>query len=105
MEHKKSGKIINIAIAGIDGYSAFNPAYCATKGAVLAFVAVEVAGANIFVNAIACGGVLTQAYRHSVGGGRNGVHQLIPLVALDDQRSTSWPSISLPTSTTWSARR
>ena len=57
MEPKKSGKIINIAsIAGIGGYSAFHPSYCATKGAVLAFtrsVAIEVAGANIYVNAIA----------------------------------------------------
>ena len=42
----------------------FIPSYCATKGAVLAFtrsVAVEVAGANVFVNAIAAGGVLTPA--------------------------------------------
>ena len=63
MEPKKSGKIINIAsIAGIGGPSAFHPAYCATKGAVLAFtrsVAIEVAGGNIFVNAIAAGGILT----------------------------------------------
>ncbi len=87
MEPKKSGKIINIAsIAGIGGYSAFNPAYCATKGAVLAFtrsVAVEVAGANIFVNAIACGGVLTppmEAYLANLSEeGRNSIHQLIPL--------------------------
>jgi 3-oxoacyl-[acyl-carrier protein] reductase len=87
MEPKKSGKIINIAsIAGIGGYSAFNPSYCATKGAVLAFtrsVAVEVAGANIFVNAIACGGILTppmEAYLASLPEeGRNSIHQLIPL--------------------------
>ena len=48
MEPQKAGKIINIAsIAGIAGLSAHHPAYCATKGAVLAFtrsVAVEVAG-------------------------------------------------------------
>lgn len=87
MEPKKSGKIINIAsIAGIGGFSAFHPAYCATKGAVLAFtrsVAVEVAGANIFVNAIAAGGILTppmEAYLSSLPQeGRNSVHQLIPL--------------------------
>ena len=36
MEPQKAGKIINIAsIAGIRGFSAFHPAYCATKGAVL----------------------------------------------------------------------
>lgn len=87
MEPKKSGKIINIAsIAGIGGFSAFHPAYCATKGAVLAFtrsVAIEVAGANIFVNAIAAGGVLTppmEAYLGSLSEEqRNNVHQLIPL--------------------------
>jgi 3-oxoacyl-[acyl-carrier protein] reductase len=87
MEPKKAGKIINIAsIAGIGGFSAFHPAYCATKGAVLAFtrsVAVEVAGANIFVNAIAAGGILTppmQAYlAAATEEARNGVHQLIPL--------------------------
>jgi len=87
MEPKKSGKIVNIAsIAGIGGYSAFNPSYCATKGAVLAFtrsVAIEVAGANIFVNAIACGGILTppmEKYLASLNEeGRNSVHQLVPL--------------------------
>ena len=38
MEPRKSGKIINIAsLAGTAGFSAFlDPAYCATKGAVLA---------------------------------------------------------------------
>ena len=87
MEPKKSGKIINIAsIAGIGGFSAFHPAYCATKGAVLAFtrsVAIEVAGANIFVNAIAAGGILTppmEAYlAESDGGSPQRLHQLIPL--------------------------
>jgi 3-oxoacyl-[acyl-carrier protein] reductase len=87
MEPKRSGKIINIAsIAGIGGFSAFHPAYCATKGAVLAFtrsVAVEVAGANIFVNAIAAGGVLTPPMEAYLAGApeetRNSIHQLIPL--------------------------
>ena len=87
MEPKKSGKVINIAsIAGTGGYAAFHPAYCATKGAVLAFtrsVAVEVAGANIFVNAIAAGGILTPPMEAYLAGlsdeGRNSVHQLIPL--------------------------
>jgi 3-oxoacyl-[acyl-carrier protein] reductase len=87
MEPKKSGKIINIAsIAGIGGFSAFHPAYCATKGAVLAVtrsVAIEVAGANIFVNAIAAGGILTppmEAYlAAATEEARNSLHQLIPL--------------------------
>lgn len=87
MEPKKSGKIINISsIAGIGGLSPFAPAYCATKGALLAFtrsVAIEVAGANIFVNAIACGGVLTppmEAYlAEQTEEGRNALHQIVPL--------------------------
>ena len=87
MEPKQSGKIINIAsIAGIGGFSAFHPAYCATKGAVLAFtrsVGVEVAGANIFVNAIAAGGILTPPMESYLAGvpeaTRNSLHQLIPL--------------------------
>lgn len=101
MEPKKSGKIINIAsIAGIGGYSAFHPAYCATKGAVLAFtrsVAIEVAGASIFVNAIACGGVLTppmKAYLATLSEeGRNTVHQLIPLGRLG--RSEEYASLAV----------
>jgi 3-oxoacyl-[acyl-carrier protein] reductase len=87
MEPAKSGKIINIAsIAGIGGFSAFHPAYCATKGAVLAFtrsVAIEVAGANIFVNAIAAGGILTPPMENYLATAseetRNGLHQIIPL--------------------------
>ena len=93
MEPKKSGKIINIAsIAGIGGFSAFHPAYCATKGAVLALtrsVAIEVAGANIFVNAIAAGGILTPPMEAYLAGlteeGRNSLHQLIPLGRLGRQ--------------------
>ena len=87
MEPRKSGKIINIAsIAGTAGLSAHHPAYCATKGAVLAFtrsVAIEVAGANIFVNAIAAGGILTPPMEAFLAGAsdeaRNSLHQIIPL--------------------------
>jgi hypothetical protein len=64
----------------------FHPAYCATKGAVLAFtcsVAGEVAGANILVNAIAVGGILTPPMEAHLAGApeeaRNSLHQLIPL--------------------------
>ncbi len=87
MEPKKSGKIINISsIAGIGGLSAFHPAYCATKGAVLAFtrsVAIEVAGANIFVNAIAAGSILTPPMEAFLAEAseetRNSLHQIVPL--------------------------
>jgi 3-oxoacyl-[acyl-carrier protein] reductase len=65
MEPRRSGKIVNIAsTAGISGSSAHSPHYAATKGAVVAFtkaVAVEVAGANVYVNCIAAGGILTLA--------------------------------------------
>ena len=63
MEPQQSGKIINIAsIAAISTGSAHSPGYSASKAAVVSFTktcALDVAGANIYVNAIACGGVLT----------------------------------------------
>lgn len=46
-------------------------------------VAIEVAGANIFVNAIAAGGILTPPMENYLATTseetRNGLHQLIPL--------------------------
>jgi 3-oxoacyl-[acyl-carrier protein] reductase len=66
MEPQRDGKIINIAsIAGISAMSAHSPHYSATKGAVVALtksVAAEVAGANVFVNAMAPGGVATPEF-------------------------------------------
>ncbi|MEY3906014.1 MAG: hypothetical protein RIR59_837 [Pseudomonadota bacterium] len=66
MEPRRFGRIVNIAsIAGISALSAHSPHYSATKGAVIAFtrsVGAEVAGANIFVNAIAPGGVATPMF-------------------------------------------
>ena len=87
MEPRREGKIINIAsIAGMSAFSAHSPHYSATKGAVIAFtraVAAEVAGANLFVNAIAPGGVLTPdliAYQQrSSDEDRARLNQLIPL--------------------------
>jgi 3-oxoacyl-[acyl-carrier protein] reductase len=67
MEPKRYGKIINIAsIAGISTESAFTPAYSATKAAVISYTktaAFDVAGANIYVNCIACGGVMTPPFK------------------------------------------
>nr|WP_265093692.1 SDR family NAD(P)-dependent oxidoreductase [Pseudomonas resinovorans] len=87
MEPQRDGKIVNIAsIAGLSTKSAHSPHYCATKGAVIAFtrsVAYEVAGANIFVNAMAPGGVATpafNAYLDQIGEeGRNRLWQGCPL--------------------------
>ena len=66
MESRRFGRIVNIAsIAGVSSFSAHSPHYSATKGAVIAFtrsVAAEVAGANVFVNAIAPGGVATPMF-------------------------------------------
>lgn len=66
MEPRRYGRIVNIAsIAGLSTYSAHSPHYSATKGAVIAFtraVAAEVAGANVFVNAVAPGGVATPMF-------------------------------------------
>ncbi|CAM2960898.1 SDR family NAD(P)-dependent oxidoreductase [Acinetobacter celticus] len=74
MEPQRSGRIVNVAsIAGMSSKSAHSPPYSATKGAVIAFtksVAYEVAGANIFINALAPGGVATpqfNEYLDSVG--------------------------------------
>jgi 3-oxoacyl-[acyl-carrier protein] reductase len=87
MEPQKDGKIINIAsLAGISGLSAHSPHYSASKGAVVAFtrsVAAEVAGANIFVNAIAAGGVHTELFGSFLANmdqeERARVFQLVPL--------------------------
>ncbi|WP_373376295.1 SDR family NAD(P)-dependent oxidoreductase [Cupriavidus nantongensis] len=86
MQPQRYGRIVNIAsIAGISSRSAHSPHYSATKGAVIAFtrsVAMEVAGANIYVNAMAPGGVATPAfndYLEKIGeDGRNRLWQSCP---------------------------
>jgi 3-oxoacyl-[acyl-carrier protein] reductase len=86
MEPRRYGRIVNIAsIAGLSSFSAHSPHYSATKGAVIAFtrsVGAEVAGANIFVNAIAPGGVATpmfDEYLDKIGvEARNRLFQIIP---------------------------
>lgn len=87
MEPQRYGRIVNIAsIAAISSCSAHSPHYTATKGAVVAFtraVALDVAGANILVNAIAPGGVSTpdfEAYwARASEEERNRFNQLVPL--------------------------
>lgn len=71
MEPRSYGRIVNIAsLAGHSSLSAHSPHYSASKGAVIAFtraVGAEVAGANIFVNAIAPGGVATEMFEAYLG--------------------------------------
>jgi 3-oxoacyl-[acyl-carrier protein] reductase len=86
MEPRRYGRIVNIAsTAGISALSAHSPHYSATKGAVIAFtraVGAEVAGSNIFVNAIAPGGVATPMFDDYLARldpeARNRLFQLIP---------------------------
>ncbi|MFM5949766.1 MAG: SDR family NAD(P)-dependent oxidoreductase [Novosphingobium sp.] len=86
MEPRRYGRIVNIAsIAGLSALSAHSPHYSATKGAVIAFtrsVGAEVAGANIFVNAIAPGGIATPMFDQYLAGigpeGRNRLFQMVP---------------------------
>lgn len=87
MEEQKYGKIINIgSTAGISVTAAHTASYAATRAAVASFtrnVALEVAGAGIYVNAIACGGVLTPPMKQYLSScteeDKNRIFQLIPL--------------------------
>ncbi len=86
MERRGYGRIVNVAsVAGLSMYSAHSSHYSATKGAVVAFtraVAAEVAGANIFVNAIAPGGVATPMFEDYLARldeeSRNRMFQFVP---------------------------
>lgn len=66
MQPQRSGKIVNIAsTAALGAGSGHSPGYSATKAGVVSLTkttALDVAGANIYVNAIACGPVLTPGF-------------------------------------------
>lgn len=87
MEPQGYGRIINIAsIAGTSTASTHSPGYSAAKAAVVSLtktVALDVAGAGIYVNAIACGGVLTppfQAYLdNATEDEKRNLYQIIPV--------------------------
>lgn len=87
MTPQRSGKIVNIAsIAGLGTGSAHSPGYSATKAGVISLTkttALDVAGANIYVNAIACGGVLTPPFEDYLARAsdeqKNRLFQMLPL--------------------------
>jgi 3-oxoacyl-[acyl-carrier protein] reductase len=87
MTPRRAGKIVNIAsIAGLGTGSMHSPGYSATKAGVISLTkttAFDVAGANIYVNAIACGGVLTPPFQDYLDRAseeqKNRLFQLIPL--------------------------
>jgi 3-oxoacyl-[acyl-carrier protein] reductase len=87
MEPRRSGKIVNIAsVAGLGTGSTHSPGYSATKAGVISLTkttALDVAGANIQVNAIACGGVLTPPFEDYLSRAsdeqKNRLYQMIPL--------------------------
>ena len=87
MEPQGYGRIINIAsIAGTSTASTHSPGYSAAKAAVVSLtktVALDVAGAGIYVNAIACGGVLTppfQAYLdNATEEQKRNLYQIVPV--------------------------
>jgi 3-oxoacyl-[acyl-carrier protein] reductase len=103
MEPQRSGRIVNIAsIAGLGAGSMHSPGYSATKAGVISLTrttAFDVAGANIFVNAIACGGVNTPPMQAFLDGStaeqRASLFQLVPLGVSRMRRNTpNWRSIS-----------
>ncbi|MFI6430320.1 SDR family NAD(P)-dependent oxidoreductase [Rhodococcus oryzae] len=87
MEPQGYGRIINIAsIAGTSAASTHSPGYSASKAAVVSLtktVALDVAGAGIYVNAIACGGVLTPPFQEYLDGAteeqKRSLYQIVPV--------------------------
>ncbi|MDP3521166.1 MAG: SDR family oxidoreductase [Hydrogenophaga sp.] len=87
MEPQRSGRIINIAsVAGLGAASMHSPGYAATKAGVISLTqttAYDVAGANILVNAIACGGVHTPPFEAYLAQAseqdKNSLFQMIPM--------------------------
>lgn len=87
MEPQRDGRIVNVAsVAGYSPVSAHSPHYSASKGAVIAFtkaLAAEVAGANILVNALAPGGIMTPDFERFLTQAseeqRRQLWQIVPL--------------------------
>lgn len=91
MEPQRSGKIVNIAsVAGLGAASMHSPGSSASKAGVslIKTTAYDVAGANIYVNAIACGGVMTPPFQAYLAGAtqtqRDSLFQMLPLGRLGE---------------------
>ena len=86
MAAQGAGAIVNIAsTSGMRWTGAAQVAYAATKAGVISLTkttALDVAGANIYVNAIACGGVLTPPFEtylgHASEAEKNSLYQMVP---------------------------
>lgn len=100
MESKHYGKIINISsIAGVSGLSFHSPHYSASKAGVIGLtrsVGLEVIGAGINVNCIACGGIMTESWAAAfaaMGKESQGRQlQMIPAGRMGRSRSMRTPS-------------
>ena len=86
MEPKKYGRIVNVAsTGGISVMSGHSPGYSASKAAVVQFtktVAQDVAGAGIFVNCMAPGGIQTDQFEAYLSkkseAEKNTIFQIVP---------------------------
>lgn len=87
MEPQRYGRIINISsVAGISTASMHSPGYSASKAAVASLtktVGLDVAGANVYVNAIACGGIMTPPFQEYLDNAsdqqKQNLFQMIPV--------------------------
>jgi len=113
MQPQQSGRIINIAsVAGLGAASVHSPGYSAAKAGVISLTqttALDVAGANIYVNAIACGGVQTPPFEaylaHATEDQKTACFKWSPAVDWVYHRSMPmWQCFWRPKTITWWAR-
>lgn len=107
MVPQRHGRIINISsVAGISTASMHSPGYSASKAAVASLtktVALDVAGAGVYVNAIACGGVLTPPFEeyleHASDEQKQKLFQMIPVGRLGRPEEYASLAVYLATDT------
>lgn len=109
MQPRRYGRIVNIAsVAGISTAGAHAPGYAASKAAVVSLtrtVAVDVAGDNIFVNAICPGAVRTAAFDALITklgpDATNALYQLIPAGRLGERSEYAAMAVHLASDETY----